>query len=326
MTIGVFDKKSHKTASSTNDPMRQTYAQRFSNTYGRSRSHIQAFAHFCLTATRQACSLTNFQFHSYHDGAQLKATRILLTRLGLSPQRHMLQHFHASSVVYIRLSMDRRFFAVRYIGRAAQNMQSHEASRNRKHRQAQDNKLVHAELAIRWWHKHNNYHLFILFTVQHSIPPEQLEAVEATPVQNAQAQSPPHRTVDEEVTQTHSQAGQKQSNRVQKHLGQNTQEASSTQHERHLPVFHLHNPDPNMGSTARPFNNHQAQIRSDTAASPKFNQQHIHVRTVQDGTQHAKHPQAERHKGNTCGHEEAPACQATTQQPIYHHATFTPHL
>ena len=45
---------------------------------------------------------------------------------------------------------------------------------------------MHAELAIRWWVKNNNYHRFVPITIQHSIAEEQLEAVEATYIQQLQ--------------------------------------------------------------------------------------------------------------------------------------------
>ena len=86
----------------------------------------------------------------------------------------------------MRFTLDRQLSKFRYIGCSQHNLQHREACRNRKHKQVQEHKIVHAELAIRWWAKHNNYHRFVPITVHHSIAPEQLEAVEATYIQQLQ--------------------------------------------------------------------------------------------------------------------------------------------
>ena len=127
-----------------------------------------------------------FHLHSHHDSAQMKATRKLLHRLGISPKGYTFAHHNANSIVYMRFTLDRQFSKFRYIGCSQHNLQHRETCRNRKHKQVQEHKIVHAELAIRWWVKNNNYHRFVPITLQHSIAQEQLEAVEVTYIQQLQ--------------------------------------------------------------------------------------------------------------------------------------------
>ena len=129
------------------------------------------------------CALLRiFHFRNHHDAARCKTTRMLFQQIDISPIQYTFKRFKADSSVYIRLSLDRKYAAFKYIGQP--NMQFREACRNCKHEQVQDNKLVRAELAIRWWHKRNSYHLYIPITLRQSIPADQLEAVEATFIQN----------------------------------------------------------------------------------------------------------------------------------------------
>ena len=96
-----------------------------------------------------------FHLRSHHDNAQMQATRKLLQRLGISPETYTFAHHNANSIVYMRLTLDRQFSKFRYIG-------------------------------CTWWAKNNNYHRFVPITIQRSIAPEQLEAVEATYIQQLQ--------------------------------------------------------------------------------------------------------------------------------------------
>ena len=127
-----------------------------------------------------------FHLHSHHDASQMGATRHQLQRLGISPKVYTFQHHNATSIVYIRLTLSRGFSKFRYIGCSHHNLQHREASRNRKFKQVQENKIVHAELAIRWWAKHNNYQQYVPITIQHSIAEDKLDAAEITLIQRLQ--------------------------------------------------------------------------------------------------------------------------------------------
>ena len=105
-----------------------------------------------------------FHLHSHHDNAQMQATRKLLQRLGISPKTYTFAHHNADSIVYMRFTLDRQFSKFRYIGCSQHNLQHREACRNRKHKQVKEHKIAHAELAIRWWAKNNNYHRFVPIT------------------------------------------------------------------------------------------------------------------------------------------------------------------
>ena len=127
-----------------------------------------------------------FHLHSHHDSTQMRAIRNLLHRLGISPKAYTFAHHNANSIVYLRFTLDRQFSKFKYIGCSQHNLRHGEASRNRKHKQVQEHKIVHAELAIRWRAKNNNYHRFVPITIQHSIAEEQLEAVETAYKQQLQ--------------------------------------------------------------------------------------------------------------------------------------------
>ena len=65
-------------------------------------------------------------------------------------------------------------------------MQTRESNRNRKFRQLQTDAIIDAELSLRWWRKHNNYHQYIPLVIQHNIPSHHLEAQEHTFIQHFQ--------------------------------------------------------------------------------------------------------------------------------------------
>ena len=65
-------------------------------------------------------------------------------------------------------------------------MQTRESNRNRKFRQLQKDAIVDAELSLRWWRKHHNYHQYTPLVIQHNIPSEHLEAQEHPFIQHFQ--------------------------------------------------------------------------------------------------------------------------------------------
>ena len=180
MTIGESRFTAHAQASRTLDTMDPANVRNFPSDHRRGGRRVEVYAQYCPLAIRI------FHLHSHHDSAQMKATRKLLHRLGISPKAYTFAHHNANSIVYMRFTLDRQFSKFRYIGCSQHNLQHREACRNRKHKQVQEHKIAHAELAIRWWVKNNNYHRFVPITIQHSIAQEQLEAVEATYIQQLQ--------------------------------------------------------------------------------------------------------------------------------------------
>ena len=112
VTTGSHAREVSKAARSTHEPMGQTHLRHFSNSYRRRRSHIQTPAHPRLADARPCSEF--LLFHSHRDRAQFKASRTLLARLDLSPQQYTFQRYNANSIVYIRLSVDKRFSAFRH--------------------------------------------------------------------------------------------------------------------------------------------------------------------------------------------------------------------
>ena len=127
-----------------------------------------------------------FHLHSHHDNTQMRATRTLLHRLGISPKTYTFEHHNANSIVYIRLTLDRKFAKFKYIGCSRHNLQHREASRNRKYSRSKNAKLRTRNWLSDGGFKNNNYHRFAPVTIQHSLAEEQLEAVEATYIQQLQ--------------------------------------------------------------------------------------------------------------------------------------------
>ena len=127
-----------------------------------------------------------FHLHSHHDSAQMQATRKLLQQLGISPKTYTFARHNADSVVYMRFTLHRQFSQIQIHWLQPTQPATQGSLPQSQHKQVQEHKIVHAELAIRWWAKNNNYQRFVPITIQHSIAPEQLEAVEATYIQQLQ--------------------------------------------------------------------------------------------------------------------------------------------
>ena len=72
------------------------------------------------------------------------------------------------SICYARVATSQLCKAFAYVGCSQTTLTSREASRNRGFKQVQAPAIVHAELALRWWHKHNNYNQYVPITIQHS--------------------------------------------------------------------------------------------------------------------------------------------------------------
>jgi hypothetical protein len=82
------------------------------------------------------------------------------------------EHLH---VVYVRASSLSKHL---YIGRTHVGMGNRELSRMRKFHQLRNDKLIQAEVALRYWHKHENFHSFCPIVVRHGNSRKQTEDLE----------------------------------------------------------------------------------------------------------------------------------------------------
>ena len=123
------------------------------------------------------------QYHNKSSGQHYAHLQHLFRRLHLTPSKYTFTFFNSTGVCYVRVTTSQMHKAFSYAGCSTGTLTTRESNRNRKFQQLQNQAIVHAELALRWWKKHNNYHQYVPLTIQHSIPTPDLQTVEAAYIQ-----------------------------------------------------------------------------------------------------------------------------------------------
>ena len=77
--------------------------------------------------------------------------------LGILPGYPSFQQFCAESVLYIRFSPVKKHAKLFYVGSTEKSVMVREHSRYRKYKQVLEDKLMSAELSIRFWAHHRNF-------------------------------------------------------------------------------------------------------------------------------------------------------------------------
>ena len=145
--------------------------------------HLHAMA---LWLQGRTLLLTVCNFHHGKHAQHFSSLQHLFRRVNLTPERYTFQFFDTPNICYVRVTAAQLCKAFVCVGCSHNSLTNREASRNREFAQVDRQAIVQAELALRWWHKHNNYHQYIPITIEHSIPPHRLEAREATYIQQLQ--------------------------------------------------------------------------------------------------------------------------------------------
>ena len=85
-----------------------------------------------------------------------------LTNRGIDARSYTFEFHHHRHVVYAKISPN---YKLSYIGMTSKTVQGRENSRKRKTKQISQEKLVQAELALRWWHRTGSYDTFATIVV-----------------------------------------------------------------------------------------------------------------------------------------------------------------
>ena len=132
------------------------------------------------------------QYHNKSSSQRYAHLQHLFRRLHLTPSKYTFTFFNSTGVCYVRVTTSQMYKAFSYVGCSTGTLTTRESNRNRKFQQLQNQAIVHAELALRWWKKHNNYRQYVPLTIQHSIPTPDLQTVEATYISNYNPGSTTH--------------------------------------------------------------------------------------------------------------------------------------
>ena len=105
--------------------------------------------------------------HLFPDNAHTQQWRSRLLSLNILPATYTWQFYQHHNVVYIKLphTTHLHFF---YIGSTGASTAGRERTRRAKFLQVCQNKLVNAELALRWWKLHDNYYNYSTIAIVHA--------------------------------------------------------------------------------------------------------------------------------------------------------------
>ena len=90
---------------------------------------------------------------------------------GLHPGFPTFAQFCHESVLYLRFSPIKRFAKLYYVGSAEGCTSLREASRYRKFKQVQQDKLVSAELCLRYWARDSTFWQWVAVPISSAVPP-----------------------------------------------------------------------------------------------------------------------------------------------------------
>ena len=140
----------------------------------------------CGKYASNKCEQARKSYHNKSSSQHYPHLQHLFRRLHLTPSKYTFTFFNSTGVCYVRVTTSQMYKAFSYVGCSTGALTTRESNRNRKFQQLQNQAIVHAELALRWWKKHNNYHQYVPLTIQHGIPTPDLQTVEAAYIQQLQ--------------------------------------------------------------------------------------------------------------------------------------------
>ena len=133
---------------------------------------------------------TRIAIHEAHrtlpDTHVLKALKGVFRALGIVPGYPSFQQFNAESVLYLRFSPIKRHAKLFYVGSTEKSVMIREHSRFRKYKQVLEEKLVSAELSIRFWAHHQNFWNWCIIPVTEAVPHDLLRGREQALIQTLQ--------------------------------------------------------------------------------------------------------------------------------------------
>ena len=105
--------------------------------------------------------------HLYPDNAHTQQWRARLLSLNILPATYTWQFYQHAHAVYIKLpyTTHLQYF---YVGSTGASTAGRERTRRAKFLQVCQNKLVSAELALRWWKLHDNYYNYSTIAIIHA--------------------------------------------------------------------------------------------------------------------------------------------------------------
>ena len=113
-------------------------------------------------------------YHHQHQKHHFTDLQRIFQQSQITANSYTLARFRQQGIVYCRVTTAQQLQRFTYIG-------------STKLKQITSHKIVQAELALRWWHKHKCYHQFVPITLKTNIPDQDLEATENTFIQQHQS-------------------------------------------------------------------------------------------------------------------------------------------
>ena len=106
--------------------------------------------------------------------------------LGIVPGYPSFQQFNADSVLYLRFSPIKKHAKLFCVGSTEKSVMIREHSRFRKYKQVLEDKLVSAELSIRFWAHHQNFWNWCIIPVTETVRHDLLRGREQALIQTLQ--------------------------------------------------------------------------------------------------------------------------------------------
>ena len=110
----------------------------------------------------------------------------VLRALGVNSQRLTFSFFSAHSVLYLRFSPLKKQAKLFYIGSTENSVCQREHTRHRKFKQVRAEKLVSAELSLRFWDKYDSFWDWVAIPVSSAVPKNILRGREQALIQTLQ--------------------------------------------------------------------------------------------------------------------------------------------
>ena len=235
------------------------------------------------------------QYHNKSSGQHYAHLQHLFRRLHLTPSKYTFTFFNSTGVCYVRVTTSQMHKAFSYVGCSTGTLTTRESNRNRKFQQLQNQAIAHAELALRWWKKHNNYHQYVPLTIQHSIPTPDLQTVEAAYIQQLQPRlnyTYIHhhlKKANSAISTSKNKPSPKQAlHPFGARFDANTFRSGFAALRRHHAFEIAHS----LADAGQPFLQHSPQVRHHKATHEALHSITCHICPLQDDTQHGTHTSA----------------------------------
>ena len=141
------------------------------------RKTLQELSPFILHSDFQLFRLARFcvarlALNEVHTGLpDLHVLKGVFRATGLQPGFPTFAQFCRQSVLYLRFSPVKRYAKLFYVGSTEGCTSIREASRYRKYKQVQQDKLVSAELCLRYWDRDSTFWEWVAVPISAAVPP-----------------------------------------------------------------------------------------------------------------------------------------------------------